>query len=148
MEEQQPVGPLQRGGGPTGGGGGLLVLLHVQDGGQQGGLQLLQLLLQHQQEEGAHRAWRTRRTQNSEVELVKQFPGPWRVLLDATLRTFGRDSCFQRRDDFRAKGHEIYDWPLAQEKPPDWLLAPAEVRVHSSSQAFIQNILFFGLQGL
>lgn len=56
VDEQQPIGPLQRGAGPTGGRGvALPVLLHVQDGGQQGGLQLLQLLLQHQQEEGARR---------------------------------------------------------------------------------------------
>lgn len=57
VKEQQPVGPLQRGGRPAGRGGvSLPVLLHVQDGGQQGGLELLQLLLQHQQEEGARHA--------------------------------------------------------------------------------------------
>lgn len=47
VEEQQPVGPVQRRGRAfRGGGGGDFVLLHVEDGGQQGGLELLQLLLQ------------------------------------------------------------------------------------------------------
>lgn len=47
VEEQQPVGPVQRGGQTlAGGGGGDFVLLHVEDGGQQGRLELLQLLLQ------------------------------------------------------------------------------------------------------
>lgn len=52
VDQQQTIGPLERGG-EGGGAGALPVLLHVQDGGQQSCFKLLQLLLQHQQEDEA-----------------------------------------------------------------------------------------------